>query len=55
MQTLEKERVDQINKTELVQNYIKSQSYQKMSGNTMKTALRNSVFMYFVLLISKYS
>ena len=32
-----------------------SQSYQKMSGNTMKTALRNSVFMYFVLLISKYS
>ena len=29
MQTLEKERVDQINKTELVQNYIKSQSYQK--------------------------
>ncbi len=29
MQTLEKEKVDQINKVELVQNYIKSQSYQK--------------------------
>ena len=29
MQTLEKEKVDQINRVELVQNYIKSQSYQK--------------------------
>ena len=39
---------------ELLNKFLEeSSSYNKMSGNTMKTAYKNALFMYFVLLIRK--